>query len=230
MTSFGEAARQARGAKGAPRATGPRVCWLPSAVELQPLLWGSCQSSLSAGKEGRGSFLFPDSPILPGGDLAPQEVESSTIAGWHPAPWWDRSSFLGRLNLGTGVGSAASHVGKCQWLHLAPALCCCCSSAPLSCQAWGMSPVGSAGSQPGSPLPRHSSATAPRACVAVKLALKLMAWTSSVPEAVGREVVAAAGPGTILVRILRGRSCLCLIQELRRWLSSPRGKCELAWR
>lgn len=38
--------------------------------EPWPLLWGSCQSSLSAGKEGRGSFQFLACPILPGGDLA----------------------------------------------------------------------------------------------------------------------------------------------------------------
>lgn len=39
--------------------------------------------------------------------------------------------------------------------------------------------------------------------MAVEVALKLVAWASSVPEAVGREVVAAAGAATILVRILR---------------------------
>lgn len=66
--------------------------------------------------------------------------------------------------------------------------------------------------------------------MAVELALKLMAWASSVPEGLGREVVPTAGPGTILVRILRGRSYLYLIQELWRWLSNPRGKCELEWR
>lgn len=55
--------------------------------ELWPLLWGSCQSSLSAGKEGRGSFPFPASPILPGGDLGGGilhscRVGSCTMVGW----------------------------------------------------------------------------------------------------------------------------------------------------
>lgn len=63
----------------------------------------------------------------------------------------------------------------------------------------------------------------------MEMALKVVAWASPVPEAVGREVVTAAGPATILVRILRGRSSLCLIQELQRWLSSPWGRCELEW-
>lgn len=63
--------------------------------ELCPLLWGSCQSSLSAGKEGRGSFPFPVSPALPGGYLAPQEVGSSTIAGWDPAPHGMGAPFQG---------------------------------------------------------------------------------------------------------------------------------------
>lgn len=93
-----------------------------------------------------------------------------------------------------------------------------------------MSPLGQAGSQPDSLPPLHGSATEPGACVTVEVALKLLAWASPVPEAVGREGVAAAGPATILVRILRGRSCLCLIQELQRWLSSPWGRCELEWR
>lgn len=69
--------------------------------ELRPLLWGSCQRSLSAGKEGRGSFPFPASPILPGGDLAPGEVGSSTIAGWDLAPRWDGSTLSGSVDLGT---------------------------------------------------------------------------------------------------------------------------------
>lgn len=91
-----------------------------------------------------------------------------------------------------------------------------------------MSPLGPAGSQPGSLPPHHSGAARPGCCVTVEVALKLVAWASPVLEAVGRKVVAAAGSATILVRILRGRSCLCLMQELRRWLSSqPLGQ---AWR
>lgn len=87
-----------------------------------------------------------------------------------------------------------------------------------------MSPLGPAGSQAGSLPPHHSSATVPGGCVTVEMALKLVAWASPVPEAEGREVVAEVGPATILVRILKGRSCLCLIQELWRRLSSPWGQ------
>lgn len=166
--------------------------------ELRPLLWGSSHSSLSAGKEGRGgpSRSLP-APSCPGG--------IQHCRRWNPPHSQDGIWHPGSLSLGTGAGPAASCVGKCQWPRLAPALCCC-SSAPLSSQAWGMSPLGPAGSQPGSPLPHHSNATAPSGCLAVHVALKLVAWASPVPESVGREVVAAAGPATILVRMLRGRS------------------------
>lgn len=60
--------------------------------ELCPLLWGSCQSSLSAGKEGRGFFPFPVSPILPRGYPAPWGVGSSTMVGWE-LPFGDLRSW-----------------------------------------------------------------------------------------------------------------------------------------
>lgn len=97
-----------QGAQGVPRTAGQLVCWLPWALESTSPCSGALlrAPSLQAARE-RGSFLFPASPILPGGDLAPWEVGSPALAGWD-----------GSASLGRGVGSAASRVGECQWLLL----------------------------------------------------------------------------------------------------------------
>lgn len=151
--------------------------------EYRPLLWGACQSSLSAGK---GVLPLPCEPHL-------AWKGSGTMGCWIQHQGGTGAPFWGVLSLGTGVGSGASRVAKCWWLCLAPASCCC-SSAPLSSQAWDMSPLGPAGSRPGILPQHHSSATVPGGFVTVEVALKLVAGTSPVPEAVGREVMATAGP------------------------------------